>query len=153
MLIGYAYRPKGSTGGSFIGDMIAQLIRFATPSPGNTADTIGEIWSRSLVVERVYQTYIFRQFPASCKNYLFSTQGDIARYENVALSIFSFWLRSQVQAGALELLAKRLPDTSAKSCPGGTFVTSILTSIKLLATKQKDDVPVVVLAFSMLSTI
>lgn len=58
-----------------------------------------------------------------------------------------------MQAGALELLAKRLPDVSAKSRPGTTpSVTNILTSIKHLSTTRK-DAAVVVHAFHALEAI
>lgn len=39
VFIGFAYKPKASTEGDSISDVIAQLIRLATLSGGNTTDT------------------------------------------------------------------------------------------------------------------
>ena len=64
-----------------------------------------------------------------------------------------FDLNSKVQAGALELLAKRLPNVSAKLRPEITpVVVKILGSVKDLLATQKDK-QVVIHAFHALKSI
>ncbi|KJA17838.1 hypothetical protein HYPSUDRAFT_191636 [Hypholoma sublateritium FD-334 SS-4] len=136
VFIGFAYKSKASIEGGSISNVIAQLIRLATLSGGNSADTkmeeISEVARSSL--NRLLSAMSVVNFMQAVETMLDS--GDV-----------------KVQAGALELLAKRLPDVSAKARPGvSTSVISILTSIKHLTTTQKDG-QVIVHAFHALESI
>lgn len=60
---------------------------------------------------------------------------------------------NQVQSGALELLAKRLPEVSAKMRPTlSSSIVKILVSVKGLLTVHKDG-PLVVHAFDAINSI
>ncbi|KDR78387.1 hypothetical protein GALMADRAFT_245550 [Galerina marginata CBS 339.88] len=134
IFVGHAFKPKTSTltseDGASISSVIAQLIALATLPDGTSSemkiDEISEAARSTL--NKLLRGMSVMDFGNSVQTMLGS--GDL-----------------KVQAGALELLAKRLPDVSTKMRPALTpSINKALASIKELLTVQKDG-QVVVHAF------
>ncbi|KAF8966928.1 armadillo-type protein [Flammula alnicola] len=140
IFVGYAFKPKApastSSHESSTSTVIARLITLATLPEGASNETkIDEI----------------SEAARSSMNKLLGSMSVVNFIEAVQTMLDSG--DAKVQAGALELLAKRLPDVSAKTRPGITgSIVNILTAIKNLLTIQKEG-QVVIYAFQALKSI
>ncbi|KAF8154101.1 hypothetical protein B0H34DRAFT_800000 [Crassisporium funariophilum] len=141
LFVGYALKPRNSTAASLQEDMslstvIANLISLATFPGGQSNETkIDEVVDAA----------------RSSMNRLLSSMSVINFIQSVKAMLESG--DDKVQAGALELLGKRLPDVSAQLRVQITdTVNTIIASIKNLLTTHKEG-PVVTSAFQALNAI